>query len=299
MKFSVLIANYNNGKYFKDCWESLLAQTEQDFEVVIVDDASTDDSVHVIKEIVNGDKRVSLYFNDTNKGCGFTKHKCATLAKSPISGFLDPDDTLEPQAISVMIKAHMQSLECSIVHSKYKLVDLDLNLLKLGEQGGDIPDGKTYLTYGKGAITAFASFKTDLYIRSGGISPNFKRAVDQDLYYKLEEQGATVFINEYLYNYRVTPQSISCNKNEYKATYWHIEAMKDAVRRRGMRKDEIFVFRLMQKEFEYIKERMNKATSLNRFCVRYFFLYRLFNINFRYQLRGKIYAFFMPNSYFK
>jgi len=294
MKFSVLIANYNNGKYFKDCWESLLAQTEQDFEVVVVDDASTDDSVHVIKEIVNGDKRVSLYFNDTNKGCGFTKHKCATLAKASILAFLDPDDTLEPQAISVMIKAHMQSSQCSIVHSKYKLVDLDLNLLKLGEQGGDIPDGKTYLTYGKGAITAFASFKTDLYIRSGGISPKFKRAVDQDLYYKLEEHGTTVFVNEYLYNYRVTPQSISCNDNEHKAVYWHIEAMKDAVKRRGMRKDGIFVYRLMQKEFEYIKEHMNLSRLSGNIWRGYVYLFQLFTIDFRYKLREKLISILKP-----
>jgi hypothetical protein len=193
-----------------------------------------------------------------------------------------------------MINVHLQSPECSIVHSKYKLVDLDLNLLKLGEQGGDIPDGKTYLTYGKGAISHFVSFKSIAYKKSKGISPKYKRAVDQDLYYKLEEHGKTLFVNEYLYNYRVTPQSISCNQNEYKATYWHIEAMKDAVKRRGMQKDEIFVYRLMQKEFEYIKERMNLSRLSGNIWRGYVYLFQLFTIDFRYKLREKLISILKP-----
>ena len=49
MKFSILIANYNNGKFFQDCYKSILQQTYQNWEVVILDDASTDNSVEVIK----------------------------------------------------------------------------------------------------------------------------------------------------------------------------------------------------------------------------------------------------------
>ena len=48
VKFSILIANYNNGKFFKDCYDSIIAQTYKDWEVVIVDDRSTDDSVAII-----------------------------------------------------------------------------------------------------------------------------------------------------------------------------------------------------------------------------------------------------------
>ena len=52
MKFSILIANYNNGKFFQDCYKSILQQTYQNWEVVILDDASTDNSVEVIKNII-------------------------------------------------------------------------------------------------------------------------------------------------------------------------------------------------------------------------------------------------------
>ena len=45
MKFSLLVANYNNGKYFIDCYNSIVAQTYSDWELIVVDDSSTDDSI--------------------------------------------------------------------------------------------------------------------------------------------------------------------------------------------------------------------------------------------------------------
>ena len=49
MLFSLLIANYNNGRFFKDCYNSIIAQTYTNWEAVIVEDGSTDDSAQVIK----------------------------------------------------------------------------------------------------------------------------------------------------------------------------------------------------------------------------------------------------------
>ena len=50
MTFSILIANYNNGKYFEDCYKSILLQNYENWEAVIVDDASTDNSIEIIKK---------------------------------------------------------------------------------------------------------------------------------------------------------------------------------------------------------------------------------------------------------
>src|SRR6266567_1565920 len=102
MKFSILIANYNNGRFFKDCYNSILAQTYINWEVIIVDDGSTDDSVEAIKNIINMDKRFHFYINNQNKGCGFTKRKCVEVASGDICGFVDPDDALLPNALKKM-----------------------------------------------------------------------------------------------------------------------------------------------------------------------------------------------------
>ncbi len=105
MKFSILIANYNNGKYIRQCFDSILAQTWKDWEVIIVDDGSTDDSVEVIENLIKDDSRFKLFASERNLGCGSAKRRCAELATGTICGYLDPDDALTPDALDQSIIA--------------------------------------------------------------------------------------------------------------------------------------------------------------------------------------------------
>ena len=165
MKFSILIANYNNGKFFKDCYESLLAQSFEDWEAIIVDDHSVDDSVDLIQKLIGNDNRFKIFFNEINKGCGYTKRKCAKLAQGEILGFLDPDDAIKSNALQLMVDAHEANPEAAIITSKYELVDLEMNSSRPGPNGEALPGGESYLTYGKGALTHFATFKKKIIIR--------------------------------------------------------------------------------------------------------------------------------------
>lgn len=233
--FSILIAHYNHGAFFKDCFRSILEQTYNHFEVIIVDDCSTDNSAVVIQQMIANDPRFSLFVNKINYGCGYTKRRCAELAKGEICGFLDPDDVLVPTALEKMVWAHRQFPETSFVSSKYIKVDLQLNFMSFGLSGDTIPANHSYLTCGKGP-THFATFKNDYYKKTPGIDPSFKRSVDQDLYYKLEEVGSHYFLKEYLYHYRINSQSISANENLHKARYWHFKAQCNAYNRRRQMK---------------------------------------------------------------
>lgn len=113
-KISILIANYNNGHFFKDCYDSLINQTLQEFEVVVLDDCSSDDSFEVIQNIIKKDDRFKLFKNDTNRKVGFTKRKLVELANSEICGFLDPDDALKPKALEIMVGCHLKTLKLGL-----------------------------------------------------------------------------------------------------------------------------------------------------------------------------------------
>jgi len=67
-----------------------------------------------------------------------------------------------------------------------------------------------------------------------GINIFLKRAVDQDLYLKLEEVGSFLFIDKPLYFYRIHNNQISLGENNYKAFYYHIKVIEDACKRRGI-----------------------------------------------------------------
>ncbi|TJY32894.1 glycosyltransferase family 2 protein [Pontimicrobium aquaticum] len=282
MLFSILVANYNNGHFFKDCYNSIIQQTLNNWEVIIVDDASTDNSIDVIKELINDDKRFKFYQNKKNKGCGFTKRRCAELANGELLGFLDPDDALKPNALEVMVLAHNKFKNASIITSRYEIVDLQLNFLKEGVVGSKIPSGKSYLTFGKGALTAFATFKNEAYKKTNGIDPLMKRAIDQDLYYKLEEQGEHIFTDMILYLYRIHENSISCNDNLYKANYWHFYAINKAYKRRKKLKLEIdnFSKKYMSKyRSNYYLSRFEKLKFSKKHQAKFYFLGKAFFSN--------------------
>ena len=91
MTFSVLIAHYNNYQFFLECYKSLKKQTITNFEIVIVDDCSTDDSFEKIKLITKDDSRVKIYQNEKNNGVGYTKKKSLKLVNGEIFRILKPN----------------------------------------------------------------------------------------------------------------------------------------------------------------------------------------------------------------
>lgn len=212
MLFSVLVAHYNNYEYFLDCYESILKQTYQDFEVIILDDCSTDDSLEKIKELTKGDSRFRLFQNEENQGVGFTKRKCVELASGEICGFVDPDDALSKNAIENSVKNHTE--KNVVTYSKFLLCDANLNHLKLFPQSRAIKNGDEKFFNIFLEANHFFTFKKSAYNKTSGINADLTSAVDQDLYLKLYEIGNFTFINEALYYYRLHEKGVSQEKSK-------------------------------------------------------------------------------------
>ncbi|MBO5404684.1 MAG: glycosyltransferase family 2 protein [Paludibacteraceae bacterium] len=83
LSFSILIANYNNGKYLMDAIESVRQQTYTNWEIILVDDCSTDNSHELYKEFEK-DERIHIFLNNQNRGCGYTKNRCVAEAQGEI-----------------------------------------------------------------------------------------------------------------------------------------------------------------------------------------------------------------------
>lgn len=230
--FSVLIANYNNGKYLMDAVESVKAQTYPNWEIILVDDGSTDNAEEVYTKL-SSEERIHIFRNGENKGCGYTKRKCVELAHGEICGFLDADDTLTKDALEVMVGAHINNPEVSLTYSLFNETDQNLNFIRLSTLQRPVCENETLLD--TQVVSHFVTFKKACYNKTKGINPFFKCAVDHDLYYKLEEVGDLLFVDKVLYNYRTnTGNNISLDKNAEKAFFGHLLAKVDACRRRGL-----------------------------------------------------------------
>ncbi|WP_312823966.1 glycosyltransferase [Epilithonimonas sp.] len=206
-KFSVLIAHYNNFEYFKDCYNSLIKQTFQDFEVIIVDDCSTDDSFEKITELTNKDERFRLFRNVKNSGVGFTKKKCIDLSSREICGFVDPDDALVENAIEVSLKNH--TADNVVTYSSFILCDNYLKPQRIFAHSRAVKNGDRKFFNIFLEANHFFTFKKSAYNKTVGINTELTSAVDQDLYLKLYETGDFTFIKEPLYLYRLHTNGVS------------------------------------------------------------------------------------------
>jgi glycosyltransferase involved in cell wall biosynthesis len=263
--FSLLIANYNNGKFFRDCYHSILKQTYHNWEVVIVDDGSTDGSVEMITNITGDDKRFRLYQNDKNYGCGYTKRRCIEFASGEICGFIDPDDALLPNALQKMHAEYVNNGDAVLIHSNLIYCNESLEKQFTYPYAACVQKtGAVFLNLDH-SVTAFTTFKRSAYLRTEGIDAYLQKAVDQDLYIKMYETGPFQFINEPLYLYRRHPGSISSESNMEKARFWHWFAIMQAAKRRNIIVDELFTqFFISRKKYERLERKMlqNKVKRL-------------------------------------
>ena len=213
MFFSFLIAHYNNFDYFRDCYINLQKQTHQNFEIILVDDCSTDGSFDKIKDFVKADSRVKFHHNPENKGVGFTKRKCVDLATGEFCGFVDPDDAITENALEEMLKAYT-SEKTVVAYSQLQLCDNQLNIQKTFQASKQIKNGDPLFFNIFLEANHFFTFRRSAYEKTSGINAELSSAVDQDLYLKLYETGDFKFVKQPLYLYRLHDKGVSQEKSK-------------------------------------------------------------------------------------
>lgn len=262
--FSVLIASFNNNDYLRDAIQSVLVQSFEDWELVIVDDCSTDVSFQTLEEYGNNPK-IRIFRNDENRGVGFTKDYCIRLSRGEICGFLDADDELEPDALQTMADSFKKNPGCSLIYSTHYVCDANLQTKSLADYVGVLDRGDFLLTQpGEKNISHFAAFKRASYLNTEGIPSDMRKAVDHYFYYLLEEQGAVFFVDKPLYYYRHHHANISIGgANPYIAMFWDFEAKRRAYQRRIENCHQLF----LNNEVEY-HEQFFSATLITTLVFR-------------------------------
>ncbi|MDQ0592873.1 glycosyltransferase involved in cell wall biosynthesis [Chryseobacterium ginsenosidimutans] len=230
-KVSILIANYNNGKYFRDCYNSIVSQSYENWEAIIVDDCSTDDSIKIIQDLIKDDERFRLYHNESNKGCGYTKKKCVDLSTGDLCTFLDPDDALYDYSLECSVDEFRKTNKIIATYSQLIFCNEKLNPGQVFSKIKQISNNRFFFNTPI-QLSALFVFKKEAYLATDGINPNLKSAVDQDLYLKLLEVGDAKFIDEILYKYRLHPDGISQQNSKQNAKDSFARVIHQAMKRR-------------------------------------------------------------------
>ena len=228
-QISLLMTNYNSSKYIQDSIESILNQTAKEWELIIVDDASTDDSINIIEPYLK-DKRIKIIPHTLNQGYAAALITAIDNSTANIIGIINSDDALHRDAVKIMIAAHTKYPDFGLIYSKYYECDSNLTIKRIVEWVGEIKEGKTNLHEAK--TSHFTTFKKEDYDKTTGFDIKQKKAVDKDLIYKLEEVTKLKFINIPLYYYRHHKKGISQEYNKTALYYYVILAIFKAYKRR-------------------------------------------------------------------
>src|SRR5690606_32755851 len=125
---SIITPVYNSGKYLKDTIETVVSQTYENWEMILVDDGSCDESVAIVQSYVEQDNRFILIRNGQNKGPAFSRNVGIKVASGSYLTFLDADDLWDSNFLEKSL-GFLESNQLTFVFSSYRRVDENLNKL--------------------------------------------------------------------------------------------------------------------------------------------------------------------------
>ncbi len=214
---SIITPAFNAAETVKQAIDSVSAQTYLNWELLVVDDASTDSTADIVRECASHDSRIRLITLDTNTGTpGRAKNAALPHVRGELVAFLDSDDVWLPRKLEIQV-THMESGEFVLCYSGGWYVDSDLTSLS-----GFVP------RYGDGWIfdRLLAQYEINnqtVIIRRSAIlalnKPYFKPSImigeDCELFMRIARNGNLLGLPDKLVRYRIRGNSISATHLEH------------------------------------------------------------------------------------
>lgn len=235
--FSVVVASYNNGRYLDKMIESVIQQSWTNWELIIAEDCSTDNSLKVLSKWKNNN-RIKIIEHKMNLGAGGA-FATATMASTGVFvGMLGADDALYSVALEKMVEAHLKHPNASLITSLAMGCDDKLKPIETYPHSRNLEAHEQLIHHP--VIGNFATFKKDAYLKTDGFNHDLKKAVDRDLFLKLDEVGEIHGVDECLYYYRLHDGGISQGASGSKANQYAVLATASAyLRRLGTQKTNL------------------------------------------------------------
>lgn len=209
---TVFMAVYNGEKFIHAAIESVLRQTFQDFELLIINDGSTDDSISIVNKYA--DKRIRLLHNDNNRGLAFTRNRGIEEARGKYFATLDCDDIAYQNRLEKQLAFFSKNKEVAVCGGRVKYIDETSKVVgKLFSLRGDEDFLKSILLFNN--IFSNSSTMMDTAIlKKFRYDERFAPAEDYDLFERISAEHKIAFINEWLTYYRVHGENSSTLKSE-------------------------------------------------------------------------------------
>lgn len=215
---SVVMPVYNGEAFISESIFSVIRQIYQNWELIVVDDASSDTSVHLVKELCAVDDRIRLIQLNKNSGAAVARNKAIEHARGRYIAFLDSDDLWLPHKLERQL-AFMDQVGAVFSFSAYEKIDLNGKNLGVVGVSGRVMYADMLKNSSIGCLTAMydTHYFGKLYM------PEIRKRQDLGLWLALLKRTAFAYgLNESLAQYRVRPGSISSNKLSAAYYQWRL-----------------------------------------------------------------------------
>jgi len=211
-KVSICIPNYNSSAFIGKTIQSILRQTYQDFEIVIVDDCSTDNSEEIIRSFK--DPRIRFFKNKKNLGMVPNTNKAVKMAKGEVIGVLHSDDYYHPKMIETALKIFERNPGIGFTCSSYVVVDENnkvITRVKLCNEDKifSSKEGFKKLAVRNLAPPSAVLFRRKCYEDVGPFDEEFPYPNDWNMWLRISLKYDFACISDYLCYYRMHRKNTS------------------------------------------------------------------------------------------
>lgn len=208
---SVIMPAFNSERFIEASIQSVREQTYSNWELLVIDDASADRTLAIIKDFASEDKRIKIISNEENLGAGVSRNNGIGQAKGQYISFLDADDLWKPHKLQTQLE-FMRKNEVSVCFSSYELITEN------GEKRREVVQALPFVTYQKLLKSNYIGNLTGIYNAAelGKIyGPEIRKRQDWGLWLAAVKRAEIAkSIKEPLAIYRLRKKSVSGNKFE-------------------------------------------------------------------------------------
>jgi len=238
-KVSVIVPNYNHAPYLRQRIDSILAQTFQDFELILLDDASTDDSRSILISYSDNPHVSAVHFNEKNSGSTFKQwNKGVRLARGEYIWIAESDDYADPHLLGRMVPILDSKPQVVYASCRSWQVDAEGKVAGYADSGapqrsrhehGTETDGheecRNHFIHANPALNASSVlFRRTVYDQVGGADETLRICGDRKLWAAMALTGRLEYLNEPLNYYRAHDATVRA-KGKYEAL-WQAEYLR-------------------------------------------------------------------------
>lgn len=216
---SVIMPCYNMEKFISDSIMSVRNQTYSNWELFIVDDASTDATVAIVKKHCEQDNRIHLIVKPEHSGIADSRNQCLKQAQGQYLAFLDADDVWHPEKLETQLR-FMAEKKVGFTYSAYDCIDeMGQPLNKTVKTAGNL----NYEAYLHNTIIGCSTVMVNKAMVGEVVVPGFRTSEDTATWLDILKKGFLAYaIDKPLTSYRIRQHSASSNKLKASSDLWRV-----------------------------------------------------------------------------